>query len=269
MSAAPDLVRLATAWLTQKGAAPPRPDVALSFSIAKTTRLDDGRILIEGTATDESVDQQGDVVTFEASRRAFAAAGDGLPLRQAHDATKPVGRVVDWRPNERDRSIEVRAFVSAGAPDAQALVRDGVLRAFSVAGDLIKSTYEVVAGRRVRKIVDWVVREISLVDVPANPHATFALAKLAAPVPGDDLVGHIAAEVVRLLEGRPDLAEIARNEEQKLKRAADLRRLDERIAEAERRVNSMTPQEAVKHAPLLETLSSLHWERALARAGEL
>lgn len=147
-----------------------------AFPITKTEKLEDGRLLIEGTATSEALDSQGDIMDYEGSKNAFGKWRGNL--REAHDSKKPVGKALEVIPNDETKTIDVRAFVSAGALDTQAKVMDGTLAMFSVGGDSPRKTKtEKVGGKQARRVMEWDMIELSLVDVGANPDAGFTLAK--------------------------------------------------------------------------------------------
>ncbi len=147
-----------------------------AFPITKTEKLEDGRLLIEGTATSEALDSQGDIMDYEGSKNAFGKWRGNL--REAHDSKKPVGKALEVIPNDETKTIDVRAFVSAGALDTQAKVMDGTLAMFSVGGDSPRKTKtEKVGGKAARRVMEWDMIELSLVDVGANPDAGFTLAK--------------------------------------------------------------------------------------------
>ena len=147
-----------------------------SFPITKTEKLEDGRLLIEGVATSEALDSQGDILDYEGSKAAFSKWRGNL--REAHDPKKPVGKALEVLHDDDSKAISVRAFVSSGAADTQAKVMDGTLTMFSVGGDPPKKTKtEKVGGKLARRVLDWDMVELSLVDVGANPDAAFTLAK--------------------------------------------------------------------------------------------
>ncbi len=147
-----------------------------AFPITKTEKLEDGRLLIEGTATSEALDSQGDILDYEGSKAAFAKWRGNL--REAHDSKKPVGKALEVMHDDGAKTIGVRAFVSAGAQDTQAKVLDGTLAMFSVGGDAPRKTKtEKVGGKQARRVLEWDMVELSLVDVGANPDAAFTLGK--------------------------------------------------------------------------------------------
>lgn len=159
-------------------------NVHMSMPIAK---VDEEKRLVSGFATLDNVDTQGDVVTAEASAKAFSRARGNI--REMH-APIAVGKVVDFREdeffdqetNKFYRGVFVTAYVSKGAPDTWEKVLDGTLTGFSIGGEVTDSSSEFVkeAGRTVRFIKDYDLVELSLVDNPANQLANvFSIQKHA------------------------------------------------------------------------------------------
>jgi hypothetical protein len=147
-----------------------------SFPITKTEKTEDGRLLIEGVATSEALDVQGDILDYEGSKKAFEKWRGNL--REAHDPKKPVGKALEVIPDDTSKTIAVRAFISAGAQDTQAKVIDGTLAMFSVGGGVpTKTKLEKVGGKPIRRVLEWPMTELSLVDVGANPDAAVSVAK--------------------------------------------------------------------------------------------
>lgn len=156
-----------------------------AFPISKTEKLEDGRLLIEGVATSEALDLQGEILDFEGSKRAFEKwAGN---LREAHDPRKPVGRALEVIPDDEGKTISVRAFLSKGAWETQEKVLDGTLSMFSVGGGApTKTKTEKVGGKPVRRVLEWPMTELSLVDVGANPDAMVSVAKALGEAEEDE-----------------------------------------------------------------------------------
>lgn len=156
--------------------------VHMSMPFAK---VDQEKRTVSGYATLNNIDSQGDVVTAEASAKAFARARGNL--REMHDKVA-VGKVVDFREDEfyHDgefyRGIFVTAYVSKGAQNTWEKVLDGTLSGFSIGGEINDSSTEFVkeAGKTVRFIKDYDLVELSLVDNPANQLANvFSIEKSA------------------------------------------------------------------------------------------
>lgn len=149
-----------------------------AFPISKTETMEDGRLLIEGVATSESLDCQGDILDFDGSKRAFEKWRGNL--REAHDPRKPIGKAIEVIHDDDGKTISVRAFISAGAKDTQEKVKDGTLSMFSVGGGApTKTKMEKSGGKSIRRVLEWPMTELSLVDVGANPDAAVSVLKAA------------------------------------------------------------------------------------------
>jgi hypothetical protein len=150
-------------------------------------KVDESKRTVSGFATLDNIDSQGDVVTQEASAKAFSRARGNL--REMHQPIA-VGKIVDFREDEYYdtdsgefyRGIFVTARVSKGAEDTWEKVLDGTLSGFSIGGEITEAENEFVkdAGRTVRFIKGYDLVELSLVDNPANQLANiFSIQKAA------------------------------------------------------------------------------------------
>ena len=150
----------------------------LSFPITKATPQPDGRLLVEGTATSDSIDSQDERLLFDGSVEALSKwLETGPAVRESHDPHKAVGRGLEMIADAATKSIGVRVFVSAGAQDTQAKVLDGTLAAFSVGGQPKAWAMKKEGKKQIREISAWDMSELSLVDRPANPDCTIDLVK--------------------------------------------------------------------------------------------
>ena len=140
-----------------------------TFPFTKFTKLSDGRLLVEGTATSEALDCQGDILDYEGSKKAFEKWTGNI--RESHDPKKAVGKRLEVACDDVSKTITVKSFISAGAPNTQRLIEDGVLKAYSVGGDPKQAKLEKRDGKEVRRITEWDMVELSVVDVGANPDA--------------------------------------------------------------------------------------------------
>lgn len=146
----------------------------IQFSVP-LTKVDTERRLVSGFATLDNIDQHGDVVTAEASVKAFKTSRRNL--REMH-APIAVGKVVDFKEESfvdantgtPYQGIYVTAYVSKGAQDTWEKVLDGTLAGFSIGGRIKDADEEWSkdAGRPIRFIKDYDLDELSLVDNPAN-----------------------------------------------------------------------------------------------------
>jgi hypothetical protein len=138
-------------------------------------KVDKDKRLVSGWATLDNIDSQDDVVSAQASSKAFARARGNI--REMHQPIA-AGRMVDFREDtyfDNDTKkvysgIYVTARVSEGAEDTWKKVLDGTLTGFSIGGDIVDADQEFSkdAGKNVRVIKDYNLVELSLVDNPAN-----------------------------------------------------------------------------------------------------
>jgi hypothetical protein len=139
------------------------------------TKVNREKRTVSGFATLDNLDQTGDVVTMEASMKAFENFRGNL--REMHQPIS-VGKVVSFRPEtyydpkskEFYNGVYVDAYISKGAQDTWEKILDGTLQGFSIGGKIIESDNEVnkATGQSVRFIKDYSLVELSIVDSPAN-----------------------------------------------------------------------------------------------------
>jgi Caudovirus prohead serine protease len=139
------------------------------------TKVNREKRTVSGFATLDNLDQTGDVVTMEASMKAFERFRGNL--REMHQPVA-VGKVVSFKPEtyydpatkEFYNGVYVDAYISKGAQDTWEKVLDGTLQGFSIGGKIIDSENEVnkSTGKAIRFIKDYDLMELSIVDSPAN-----------------------------------------------------------------------------------------------------
>ena len=147
-------------------------DITLSVPFTKVNRE---KRTVSGFATLDNLDQTGDVVTQEASIKAFESFRGNI--REMHGSTA-VGKMISFKPEtfydpatkEFYNGVYVDAYVSKGAQDTWEKVLDGTLTGFSIGGKIVESDNEVnkSTGKQVRFIKDYSLIELSIVDSPAN-----------------------------------------------------------------------------------------------------
>lgn len=158
---------------------------------------------VSGFATLDNIDTQNDVVTPEASMKAFKRTR--ARIREQHNPLKPVGIIKEFREGEffdpdannglgeMYRGVYVTAYVSKGAQDTWEKVLDGTLSGFSIGGEIVDSSSEIAkSGKKVRIINDYELTELSLVDNPANQLANIFSIQKAAD--GTDVIKGMIAE---------------------------------------------------------------------------
>jgi hypothetical protein len=146
----------------------------ISFSVP-FTKVNREKRTVSGFATLDNLDQTGDVVTAEASSKAFENFRGNI--REMHGPTA-VGKMLSFRPEsfydpksgDFFNGIYVDVYVSKGAQDTWEKVLDGTLSGFSIGGKIKDSDNEVnkATGQTTRFIKEYDLMELSIVDSPAN-----------------------------------------------------------------------------------------------------
>ena len=150
-------------------------NVRLSMPFSK---VDQERRIVSGFATLDNVDKQSDIVTTEASLKAFAKFRGNI--REMHQPVS-VGKMVSFKedkyfdPESKKfyTGVYVSAYVSKGAQDTWEKVLDGTLSGFSIGGRMNKyeDAYDEKMDKTIRIIKEYDLIELSLVDNPANQFA--------------------------------------------------------------------------------------------------
>jgi hypothetical protein len=137
--------------------------------ISKVSENDDGTVTVSGVASSNAVDSDGEVITAQAMADAIPDYMKFANIREMHQSIA-AGTALSCEVRE-----DGRTYLEAHVVDPVSVkkVLTNVLKGFSIGGK--------VTGRdpKDRKIITGLrLTEISLVDRPANPEATFSLAKL-------------------------------------------------------------------------------------------
>ena len=150
-------------------------NVRLSMPFSK---VDKERRIVSGFASLDNVDRQMDIVTTEASMKAFENFRGNI--REMHQPLA-VGKMVSFKqdkyfdPNSKKfyNGVFVSAYVSKGAQSTWEKVLDGTLTGFSIGGKMNKwdDAYDEKLDSQIRIIKDYDLVELSLVDSPANQFA--------------------------------------------------------------------------------------------------
>jgi prefoldin subunit 5 len=141
------------------------------------TKVNEELRQVSGFASLDNPDEHDDVVTADASQRAFSRFRGNI--REMHQPIA-VGKMVDFREDEyfdpkteeTYKGIYVTVKVSKGAQDTWEKVLDGTLTGFSIGGHIVDAESLVVksgnSNKNIRLIKEYDLEELSLVDNPAN-----------------------------------------------------------------------------------------------------
>lgn len=147
--------------------------------------VDDEERLIEGYASTSDVDRVDEVIEPGAFRRSLKSFVKNGVILAYHRFDMPIGKPVEAEID--DKGLKITARIAKGiSPDDHVeqvwnLIKQGVLSAFSVGFRPLKVENVESDGEKRgvarRRITDLDLYETSVVPIPANPHARFALAK--------------------------------------------------------------------------------------------
>ena len=146
----------------------------LTSTFKSVQEADDGSVNIKGYASTNDTDRAGDVIKKEAwEKGGLDNFGNNPIILFNHDYNKPIGRATSLETDEK--GLKITANLSKSAGDVTNLVKEGILRAFSV-GFRVKDADYMESGDGYL-IKDAELFEVSVVSVPANQAATFSVAK--------------------------------------------------------------------------------------------
>lgn len=144
------------------------------------TKIDEEQRMVYGYATVEEIDAHGEIITYEASKKAFS---DWIGnIREMHQDIA-VGKAIEIEFDDDAKGIWIGARISESTDGENAWIKckEGVLAGFSIGGRVNDSELRTMSvdGKKkaVPVITDYVLGETSLVDNPAVASAVFQMVK--------------------------------------------------------------------------------------------
>lgn len=150
----------------------PKP-IRLNIPISK---VDEEQRTVWGYATVEELDSAHEIVSYEASKKAFAGwIGN---IREMHGDVA-VGKKVEVKFDDANKGVWLGAYISKSedGENAWIKVKEGILQGFSIGGRMNDFSIVKHDDEDVVKITDYELAEVSLVDSPAAPSAVFQMVK--------------------------------------------------------------------------------------------
>jgi HK97 family phage prohead protease/HK97 family phage major capsid protein len=144
-----------------------------SFIKSDTTDEKTTSITIEGYASTDDIDRQGDIVPASVWKKGIQNYLKNPVILAYHDHSEPVGRMVDHKVDSK--GLWVKARISSAAGEVFDLVKDGILTAFSIGFRIVDAEYD--AAKELFVVKELELHEISVVSVPANQNTLFSLSK--------------------------------------------------------------------------------------------
>lgn len=157
------------------------PELAIfaPIELAKVTREPDGTLIVPCVVSSEHPDDQGEVVTYDALKKAAADYMTWANVREMHQPSA-VGTTLELELDDELR--KATAVLHVVDPVAVAKVEAGVYKGVSIGGrKLAFGKLAKVGGRSVRPVTEILWNELSLADRPSNPEAVLTLAKRSDP----------------------------------------------------------------------------------------
>lgn len=130
-------------------------------------KKDNDERIVEGYATSEDLDSQGEVVKIDAVKKALPDYMKFANIREMHQPSA-VGKAVKAKIDDTKKALYLVAKVVDDV--AWKKCKEGVYNGFSIGGRALKTV-----GNQIEELI---LTEISLVDRPANPSAIFSLIKM-------------------------------------------------------------------------------------------
>jgi len=144
------------------------------------TKVDEEQRMVYGYATVEELDSHGEIITYEASKKAFSNwIGN---IREMHKDIA-VGKAIDIEFDDAAKGVWISAKISESedGENAWIKVKEGVLAGFSIGGRINDAQMQQMMiddkKKMVNVITDYDLGETSLVDNPAVASAVFQMVK--------------------------------------------------------------------------------------------
>ena len=144
-----------------------------SFIKSDTTDGETTSITIEGYASTDDVDRQGDIVPASVWKKGIQNYLKNPVILAYHNHCEPVGRMVGHKVDSK--GLWIKARISSAADEVFDLVKDGILTAFSIGFRIVDAEYD--AAKELFVVKELELHEISIVSVPANQNTLFSLSK--------------------------------------------------------------------------------------------
>jgi HK97 family phage prohead protease len=151
-------------------------ELSIPFTITKDSgdAQTDSPVEISGYANTTVKDRQGDVIIAEAWTKGGLTNYSKNPIILAyHDHTQPIGRAKGLFVDSN--GLKIVADISSTAGDVYKLIKEGILKAFSVGFRVKDADYDSATDIFVIKDVE--LYEVSVVSVPANQDSLFDVSK--------------------------------------------------------------------------------------------
>ena len=175
-------------------------------------------LIIEGYANTTSKDRSGDVVLKDAWENGGLKNFKKNPIILAfHDRSKPIGKAIGY--DITDKGLYISAQISKAAGNVYNLVKEGILKTFSVSIAIKDAEYDKKSDTFIIKAVDLL--EVSVVSIPANTNSVFSVKK---SLDNEDYVEF--KKQYTLLDSQEELGTVDKEHENKKEEASSINKND-------------------------------------------
>jgi hypothetical protein len=218
------------------------------------SKVDEEQRMVYGLATTDVIDSQDEIVEWEATNKAAKDYSNWRNIREMH-SNSAVGTAPVLEMQKQG------LWVGAKIVDDSAWkkVKAGVYKGFSIGGKKLKVVpdFDASLGKQINRIKEYILTEISLVDRPANPLATFSFVKINVNSSEVEDMKDIKKDVALQEES---LEKTASTEEVKTEEIAPIAKSVEALEEV-----AAVPEEIKKEAkPAEETKEELAVEKTVS-----
>lgn len=149
--------------------------LSAAFTAKAADDSEDAPLIIKGYANTVSRDRAGDVIPKEAwlGKNAMPNYEKNPIILAFHNHSMPIGKMIGY--NVTDEGLEIEAEISKAAGAVYQLVKDGILKTFSVGFRCLDAEWK--KDDDVYLIKDLELFEISVVSVPCNQDSVFEVSK--------------------------------------------------------------------------------------------
>lgn len=136
---------------------------------------------VEGYAsTFGNVDKVGDIVEKGAFSKTLTARKEPVRFLWQHDANSPIGKIEELREDAKGLYFRARFATTTAGQDARKALQEGVVDRFSIGYQIVQQKADQLNGRRINRLKEVRLLEVSLVTFPANEEAIATAVKAAA-----------------------------------------------------------------------------------------
>lgn len=148
--------------------------IKVTSNFAITEKANDDSLIISGWANTTDKDRAGDVILEEAwSKGGLSDYLNNPIILGYHKHDNPIGKMTEHSVNSR--GLFITAEISKSAGKIYEMIKEGILKSFSVGFKVKDADYDDVTDIFVIK--DLELLEVSVVSVPANQNSIFSISK--------------------------------------------------------------------------------------------